>query len=182
MAAAALVRPPVLVIMGVSGSGKTTVGQALAARLRWPFEDGDALHPASNIAKMKRGEPLDDNDRAPYLTNVAAWIDRRAAAGEPGVVTCSALKRAYRDVLTHGRPFVRIVYLDGSQSLIGERIAHRTGHFMPASLLASQFDALETPTADEHAIVVPVDQPVAAQVGEIIAALGLDCQMPAYHS
>jgi carbohydrate kinase (thermoresistant glucokinase family) len=176
------VNPPVLVVMGVSGSGKTTVGRELAARLGWAFEDGDDLHPAANIAKMKRGEPLDDADRGPYLANVAAWIDGRAAAGEPGVVTCSALKRAYRAVLTAARPFVRIVYLDGSHALVGERIARRTGHFMPPSLLESQFETLEPPGVDENPLVISVDQSVEAQVGEVIEALGLDRQMPAYHS
>jgi carbohydrate kinase (thermoresistant glucokinase family) len=165
MAALAVVKPPVLVVMGVAGAGKTTVGLELAARLGWAFEDGDDLHPAANIAKMKRGEPLDDADRAPYLANVAAWIDRRAAAGEPGVVTCSALKRAYRAVLTEGRPFVRIIYLDGSPALISERMAHRSGHFMPPSLLASQFEALEPPGPDENPIVISADQSLEAAMG-----------------
>jgi gluconokinase len=174
--------PPVLVIMGVSGSGKSTVGKPLAARLGWPFQEGDDLHPAANIAKMKRGEALDDADRAPWLAAIAAWIDRQGAAGEGGIVTCSALKRAYRDVLTTGRPYVRIVYLRGSRALVGERVAHRTGHFMPASLLDSQFATLEPPTPDEAPIVVDIDQPIDAQVAEIIKALKVDSQIPAYHS
>jgi carbohydrate kinase (thermoresistant glucokinase family) len=156
--------------MGVAGSGKTTVGKALAKRLGRAFRDGDELHPAANIAKMKRGEPLNDADRAPYLANVAAWID--GLAGAPGVVTCSALKRAYRDVLTDGRPDVRIVFLDGSKSLIAERMAHRKGHFMPASLIDSQFADLEPPAPDERPIVVPAGLSVEAQVDEIVAALG----------
>jgi carbohydrate kinase (thermoresistant glucokinase family) len=159
--------------MGVSGSGKTTVGLALAARLGWAFEDGDDLHPPANIAKMKRGEPLDDADRVPYLANVAAWIDRRAAAGEPGVATCSALKKAYRAVLTRDRPWVRIVFLEGPHVLIAERMARRTGHFMPPSLLDSQFEALEPPGPDENPVVISIDQPVEAQVDEIVQALGL---------
>ena len=167
-------KPPVLVVMGVSGSGKTTVGLALAARLAWVFEDGDDLHPVTNIAKMKSGKPLDDADRVPYLANVAAWIDRRADAGEPGVVTCSALKKAYRAELTRDRPWVRIVFLEGSSALIGERMAHRTGHFMPPSLLGSQFEALEPPGPDENPVVIPVDQPLEAQVDEVVQALGLD--------
>jgi gluconokinase len=174
--------PPVLVIMGVSGSGKSSVGRPLAARLGWTFQEGDDLHPAANIAKMERGEPLDDADRAPWLAAIAAWIDRQATAGEPGIVTCSALKRAYRDVLTAGRPFVRIVYLKGSRALIGERVARRTGHFMPASLLHSQFATLEPPTPAEAPIVVDIDQPIEAQVAEIIKALNVDSQIPAYHS
>jgi carbohydrate kinase (thermoresistant glucokinase family) len=164
------VNGPAVVVMGVAGSGKTTVGRALAARLGWPFKDGDELHPPANIAKMKRGEPLDDADRAPYLANVAAWIDE--LAGKPGVVTCSALKRAYRAVLTDGRPQVRIVYLDGSKALIAERVAHRKGHFMPPSLNDSQFADLEPPGPDEHPIVVPARLSAEAQVSEIIRALG----------
>lgn len=162
---------PAVVIMGVAGSGKTTVGRALAARLSWAFEDGDDLHPAANIAKMKRGEPLNDDDRAPYIANVAAWID--ALAGAPGVVSCSALKRAYRDVLTKDRPFVRFVYQEASKELIRERMIHRKGHFMPPSLLDSQFEALEPPGPDEPAITVAAALSVEAQVDAIAAALGL---------
>ncbi|MDQ2859679.1 MAG: gluconokinase [Pseudomonadota bacterium] len=164
--------PPVLVIMGVSGSGKTTVARPLAERLGWTFKEGDGLHPPANIAKMKAGIPLTDADRAPWLAAIAAWIDGHAAAGHAGVVTCSALKRAYRDRLTDGRPQVRIVFLKGSEPLIAERVAKRTHHFMPPSLLASQFATLEPPTPEEHPIVVDIAQPVAAQVEAIVRALG----------
>ena len=166
--------PPVLVIMGVSGSGKTTVARPLAARLGWPFKEGDDFHSPANIAKMEAGTPLGDADRAPWLAAIAAWIDDRAAAGEAGVVTCSALKRAYRDRLRAGRPQVRIVYLRGSEELIAARLVRRTGHFMPPSLLASQFAALEPPGQGEHVLVIDIDQPVAAQVEEIVRALGLE--------
>ena len=147
---------PVLVVMGVSGAGKTTVGKMIAARLGWPFDDGDDLQPTANIAKMHGGTPLTDADRAPWLAAIGAWIDARAAASEPGVVACSALKRAYRDTLRKGRPQVRIVYLRGSKAEIAERLAHRAGHFWPAKLLDSQFADLEEPTADERAIVVDI--------------------------
>jgi len=174
---------PVLVLMGVSGSGKSTLAKPLAARLGWPFQEGDALHPAANIAKMKSGVPLTDADRWPWLAAIGAWIDGQAAKGEPGIVTCSALKRAYRDRLREGRPFVRIVYLRGSRALIGARVAARTGHFMPPSLLDSQFADLQPPGPDEDPIVVDVDQPLAAQVQRIVDALGLGgAQIPAYQA
>ncbi|MGH6958704.1 MAG: gluconokinase, partial [Caulobacteraceae bacterium] len=137
--------PPVLVVMGVSGAGKTTLAKRLAARFGWTFQEGDALHPPANIAKMKAGHPLNDADRAPWLAAIGRWIDARAAAGEPAVVACSALKRAYRDTLARGRPQVRFVFIRLDEATIAERLAHRRGHFMPPSLLASQFDALEPP-------------------------------------
>jgi carbohydrate kinase (thermoresistant glucokinase family) len=161
----------IAVIMGVSGSGKTTIGRALARRLGWRFQEGDALHPPENIAKMKAGHPLDDKDRAPWLSAIAAAIDEWRRRGERGVITCSALKRRYRDIIIGDRPDVRLVYLEGSQALIGERIAERHGHFMPASLLDSQFVALEPPAPDEHAIAASVDMPVADTVAQIAAAL-----------
>ncbi len=163
--------PPVLVVMGVSGSGKSTVAVPLAARLGWAFQEGDDLHPAANIAKMKAGEALTDADRVPWLAAIGSWIDARAAAREPGLVTCSALKRAYRDTLRTGRPTVRFVYLQGAEPLIAERVARRHGHFMPLALLDSQFRTLEAPTAEEHAIVVDVDQSVEGQIEEIVRAL-----------
>ena len=170
--------PPILVIMGVSGSGKSTVARPLAERLGWPFAEGDDFHPPANIAKMKAGVPLDDADRAPWLAAIAAWIDGQAAAGAAGVVTCSALKRAYRDRLTDGRPQVRIVYLKGSRAVIAARVAKRAHHFMPPSLLASQFADLEPPGPDEHPIVIDIDQPVAAQVEAIVVALGQEIGGP----
>ena len=161
----------IAVIMGVSGSGKTTIGRALARRLGWLFQEGDALHPPENVAKMKAGYPLDDEDRAPWLTAIAAKIDAWRARGDAGVVTCSALKWRYRDVIIGNRPDVRLVYLEGSRKLIGERVGARRGHFMPASLLDSQFAALEPPAPEEHAITVSVDAPIDNVVVQIAAAL-----------
>jgi carbohydrate kinase (thermoresistant glucokinase family) len=161
----------VAVIMGVSGSGKTTIGRALARRLGWLFQEGDALHPPENVAKMKAGHPLDDEDRAPWLAAIAATIDAWRAQGDAGIITCSALKRRYREIVIGDRPDVRLVYLEGSRDLIGERVRARRGHFMPASLLDSQFTALEPPAPDEHAITVAVDAPVAGSVAQIAASL-----------
>ena len=157
--------------MGVSGSGKTTIGRALARRLGWLFQEGDDLHPPENVAKMKAGHPLDDEDRAPWLAAVASRIDQWRDYGKCGVVACSALKRRYRDIIIGDRPDVRLVYLEGSRELIGERVRARRGHFMPASLLDSQFAVLEPPAPDEHAIAVSVDAPVAGSVAWIAAAL-----------
>ncbi len=161
----------ILVVMGVSGAGKSTVAKPLAERLGWTFQEGDALHPAANIAKMKAGIPLTDADRLPWLAAIGAWMDKERAAGQGGVVTCSALKRAYRDILANGRPFVRFVYLKGSEDLIAQRVDHRVGHFMPPSLLASQFTDLQPPGPDEHPIVIDIDQPEKAQLDEIVAAM-----------
>jgi len=161
----------VAVIMGVSGSGKTTVGRTVAERLGWRFHEGDALHPPENVAKMQAGHPLDDEDRAPWLAAVAARIDEWRARGENGVIPCAALKRRYRGVVLGNRPDVRLIYLEGSRELIAERLAGRRGHFMPANLLDSQFAALEPPKSDEHAITVSVDAPVADIVARVAPAL-----------
>lgn len=162
---------PVLVVMGVSGSGKSTVAIPLAERLGWPFQEGDDLHPAANVAKMKAGIALDDADREPWLDAVAAWIAERLRLDAGGVITCSALRRAYRDRLRRAGDGVTFVYLRGSKAVIAERVAKRHGHFMPAALLDSQFAALEEPTPDEHAIVVDIGQPVERQVDEIVTAV-----------
>jgi carbohydrate kinase (thermoresistant glucokinase family) len=162
---------PILVVMGVSGSGKTTIGERLAARLGWPYQEGDALHPPANVAKMHSGTPLDDADRWPWLQTIAARIDEWRARGSPGVVTCSALKRRYRDVLIGDRPDVRLVYLKGSKDEIGSRLTGRQGHFMPAKLLQSQFDALEEPGPDERPVTVSVDGTPDEIVDRVIAAL-----------
>ena len=159
----------VLVVMGVSGVGKTTLGEALAARLGWAFIDGDALHPQANIDKMTAGIPLTDADRGPWLDAVAAWIDARQGEGRPGVVTCSALKRAYRDLLDTGRPQVCFVYIQLDQADVAARMAQRKGHFFAQSLLASQFADLEEPAADEPVIVVDGAQPISAQVDAVVA-------------
>jgi len=161
----------VAVIMGASGSGKTTIGRALAERLGWQFQEGDALHPPENVAKMKAGHPLSDEDRAPWLAAVAARIDEWRRERSWGVVTCSALKRRYRDIIIGNRRDVRLIYLAGSREVIGERLSARRGHFMPPSLLDSQFSALEPPAPDEDAIMVSVDAPVPRIVAEIAEAM-----------
>ena len=149
--------PCALIVMGVSGSGKSTIGEKLAERLGWSYEDGDKFHPASNVAKMSAGHPLTDEDRWPWLQAIADEIDRVCAAGEHAVIACSALKRAYRDILVHGRSDVRIVYLKGTQELIASRLAQRKGHFMPPGLLESQFKTLEPPGAIENPVTVSID-------------------------
>ena len=164
--------PPILVVMGVSGAGKTTVGKLVAKDLGWPFADGDDLHPKANIDKMRAGIPLTDADRAPWLAAIGAWMDARSKANEPGVVACSALKRAYRDTLRAGLPQVRIVYLRGSEEKIAGRLAHRTDHFWPPKLLASQFADLEPPGADENAIVVDLAETPEAVAKAVIDQLG----------
>lgn len=146
--------PPVLVIMGVSGSGKTTIGRMLATELGWEYAEGDAMHPEANVEKMASGHPLTDEDRWPWLATVAGWIKDKTAAGQPGVITCSALKRSYRDLLRGDN--VLFVYLKGSRELIARRLAERQGHFMPPELLDSQFAALEEPGPDEQAVTVDV--------------------------
>jgi gluconokinase len=155
--------------MGVSGSGKSTIAAALAERLEWTFEDGDRFHPPSNVAKMSAGHPLTDEDRWPWLQAIADEIDRVCEAGGHVVMACSALKRAYRNILVHGRDDIRIVFLDGSQALIADRLARRKGHFMPPGLLDSQFKTLEPPQAAERPFIVSIDAPVAAVVDNIAA-------------
>jgi ribose 5-phosphate isomerase A len=164
--------PPILVIMGVSGSGKSTVAEELAARFGWPFEEGDALHPEVNIAKMHAGIPLTDADRQPWLERVAAWIDAQRAKKQPGIITCSALKRSYRQIIIGNRPEVRLVYLRGGRDLIAEHLGGRHGHFMPASLLQSQFDTLEEPDPDEDPLTVDLGPPAGQAAEEIIRLLG----------
>ena len=166
-------RPAVIVVMGVASSGKTSLGERLSERLGWPFRDADSFHPPENVAKMSAGTPLNDEDRKPWLAAIAAWIDDLRARGAHGVVTCSALKRAYRDVIVGGRPDVALVYLRGSRELIGQRMALRQHHFMPTSLLDSQFATLEEPGADERPLVVSVEAAKDVIESEVIGRLGL---------
>jgi carbohydrate kinase (thermoresistant glucokinase family) len=157
----------IVLLMGVCGCGKSTVGRALASELDWPFIDADSLHPKQNVAKMARGVPLTDEDRWPWFDRIVAEMQRYEAAGSHLVIACSALKQAYRDRLASGAP-VRFVYLKGDAAIIEPRLAARTGHFMPPALLRSQFATLEEPA---EAIVVDIAQPVAAQVAAIRRAL-----------
>ncbi|MFK0043585.1 gluconokinase, GntK/IdnK-type [Streptomyces sp. NPDC090741] len=161
-----------VLVTGVAGSGKSTVGLLLADRLGWAYQDADDFHTPVNQARMEAGEALSEEDRRPWLAAVAAWIDRRIATREPAVIACSALKRAYRDQLAAGRPAVRLVYLHGSRQLIRSRLLSRRGHFFPAQLLDSQFADLQEPEPDEHACVVDVDQPPEAVVTAVVALLG----------
>jgi gluconokinase len=164
----------VLVVMGVSGSGKSTIAAMLAHRLHWLYEDGDWFHPKKNIEKMHHGEPLSDEDRWPWLHAIADWIDATRRSGNHGVVACSALKRAYRDILIGPRQDVRLVYLKGSQDLIGQRVAARADHFMPSKLLDSQFAALEEPGVDERPITVSVVPHPREIVETIVGKLNID--------
>lgn len=163
-----------LIVMGVSGSGKSTVAEKLAARLRRTYEDGDKFHPKSNVEKMSAGHPLTDEDRRPWLQAIANEIDRVCKAGERAVIACSALRRAYRDILVHDRDDVRVVYLDGTQELIAGRLALRKDHFMPPGLLASQFKTLEPPGVDENPIIVSIDASVEAIIDDIVSKLESD--------
>ena len=164
--------------MGVSGAGKTTIGQRFAGRLGWKFAEGDRLHPAENVAKMRSGQPLTDTDRTPWLASVAEVIDGWRTRGECGVITCSALKRDYRRQIIGDRRDVRLVYLEGPQDLIAERLAARRDHFMPASLLDSQFATLEPPGPDENPITVSIDQPIELIVERITGVLSPSARSP----
>lgn len=160
-----------IVVMGVSGAGKSTVGTLLAERLGWPFEDGDAFHPPQNVEKMRTGTPLTDEDRWPWLAAIAARIARARAEGTGVVIACSALKRAYRDVLRDGQADVRFLHLTGEPAVIMARQAARQGHYMPASLVASQFAALEPPETEADVIDLDVEPDPPAILAKAIAAL-----------
>jgi gluconokinase/shikimate kinase len=166
--------PVVLVLMGVSGCGKTTVAAILSGRLDWPFEEGDDLHPLSNIEKMRSGHPLTDEDRAPWLDTIAIWVEECLDAGEKGLITCSALKRSYRDIINRRGHGVKFVYLAGSKELIAERLATRHGHYMPATLLDSQFATLQEPAPDEPAIRIDIGPSASTLADSIIQKLGLN--------
>ena len=163
--------PAVVIVMGVSGCGKSTIGALLASRLRWDFEDADWFHPTSNVDKMHSGIPLTDEDRWPWLEAIATWIDKTRRSGGHGVIACSALKRSYRDVLIGDRADVRLVYLKGDETLIARRLATRHEHFMPQSLLHSQFEALEEPGSNERPIVVSIEPPPREIVARILSAM-----------
>lgn len=164
-------KPIIVVVMGVSGSGKSTVAALLAAALGCQFQEGDDLHPPENVEKMRSGTPLTDADRMPWLRKVAAEIDGWRARGKCGVLTCSALKRSYRDIIIGGHREVALVYLKGSRELIHQRMITRHGHFMPVALLDSQFAALEEPTPDEHPIIEDVEGKPADIAHEIVRQL-----------
>lgn len=162
--------PPLLTVMGVTGSGKTTVGAALAQRLRVPFADADDFHPPENVAKMSEGVPLDDADRLPWLHSIGAWLAGHADRG--GVVSCSALRRRYRDVLRSAAPGQLFVHLDGPPEVVARRVAGRPGHFMPASLVASQYETLEPLDDDEIGLRLDLDLPVDELVEAYLTATG----------
>jgi gluconokinase len=163
----------VLVVMGVSGSGKSTIGGMLARRLGWEYEDGDWFHPQSNIDKMHAGHPLTDEDRWPWLRAIARHIDETRRQGGHAIIACSALKRAYRDIIVGDRPDVGLIYLKGDRNLIARRLATRYGHFMSPQLLDSQFAALEEPQAGERAIVASIDASPRAIIEAIVTQLGV---------
>ncbi|MFN6268249.1 MAG: gluconokinase [Alphaproteobacteria bacterium] len=167
-------RPAAIIVLGVSGSGKSTIGALLAEALGWPFADADGFHPAANVAKMAAGQPLTDEDRWPWLDAIAAHIGASRQAAQPVVVACSALRRVYRERLRAGHKDVIFLHLAGEAGLIGERQAARQGHFMPPSLMASQFATLEDPAAEADAVTVSVvaspQQVVEAALGELAAA------------
>jgi gluconokinase len=165
--------PVFVVVMGVSGSGKTTLGKAIAEHLDWQFQEGDELHPRANVEKMSRGEPLTDEDRWPWLDAVGRWRDARADAGESAVLTCSALRRAYRDRLRSGRPGVRFCHVLVSAETVRERLQRRHGHYMPASLLPSQLATLQPLEEDEPGVTVSAEGDPADVLAEALRGLGL---------
>lgn len=166
-------RPDIVVVMGVSGSGKTTVAQGISTAMGWEFAEGDDFHPEANLAKMHAGTPLTDEDRWPWLERIGDWISAREAAGESAVVTCSALRRAYRDVLRRGRPHVRFLHVTAPAEVVQDRMEQRQGHYMPASLLPSQLALLEPLAPDEPGVVVSNEGSAAQVLDRALSALGL---------
>jgi gluconokinase len=168
--------PLFVVVMGVSGSGKTTLARGIADRLGWEFLEGDDLHPQANVEKMAAGTPLTDDDRWPWLEAIGRWIDERAAAGTSAVLTCSALRRPYRDLLRRGRPGVRFCHVVAHPDLIRERVEKRRGHYMPPSLLPSQLQTLEPLGPDEPGVAVSAEGDPAQVLEEALGRLGLDTE------
>jgi gluconokinase len=166
--------PACVVVMGVSGSGKTTLARGIADRMHWAFQEGDDLHPPANVEKMSRGEPLTDEDRAPWLRAVGSWIDRQHAAGTGCVVTCSALRRTYRDTLRAGRPGLQFCHVTADADLIRRRVEARRGHYMPPSLLPSQLATLEPLGDDEPGVVVSAEGEPAEVLARALDRLGLE--------
>jgi gluconokinase len=162
-----------VVVMGVSGVGKSTVAKGLSITLGWTFAEGDAFHSRANVAKMASGHPLTDDDRWPWLRGIGSWLDGQIQAHEPSVVTCSALRRSYRELLREGRPQVRFLHLVADPDLVAGRISDRGDHYMPATLLPSQYDALEPLEPDEPGVSVSVDGTAAEVLARAITALGL---------
>ena len=162
-----------VVVMGVSGVGKSTVAKGLSTVMRWPFAEGDAFHSEANLAKMSSGQPLTDEDRWPWLRAIGDWMSAEIAAGRSGVLTCSALRRAYRDLLREGRPEVVFCHLAAGEELVATRIGARQDHFMPPSLLHSQYDTLEPLEPDEPGVEVSVDGSAAEVLARAVAALQL---------
>jgi gluconokinase len=164
--------------MGVSGVGKSTVAKGLSVTLGWTCAEGDAFHSPTNVATMAAGHPLTDDDRRPWLRAIGTWMDGRIRAGEPSVVTCSALRRSYRDLLREGRPEVSFLHLVVAPDLVAQRLRSRRDHYMPATLLPSQYDLLEPLEPDEPGVTVAVDGNAAEVLGRAIAALGLSDDRP----
>ncbi len=160
-----------LVVMGVTGSGKSTVARQLVEHLGWPLAEGDDFHPPANVAKMHSGHPLDDNDRWPWLRSIAGWIGEQEAAGKDAIVACSALKRSYRDVLGKGHPSVWFVLVDVPAGALAQRLAHRADHFMPSSLLDSQLATLEPLASDEPGVTIRGDGAPDEVAREVLDAL-----------
>ena len=170
-ATAERIAPTVLVLMGVSGSGKSTIALELHRVLGWPFQEGDDLHPPANVEKMRSGQPLNDQDRLPWLQAIARWIDGQLATHQPGIITCSNLKRAYRQITIGNRRGVTLVYLKGDEPVIQRRMLNRVHRYMPPSLLGSQFDTLEEPGDDEHPLTVVVHRTVPETVIDLLTHL-----------
>lgn len=167
-------QPQFVIVMGVSGSGKTTVATGLADALGWTYVEGDELHPAANVEKMRAGTPLTDDDRWPWLRKIGEWIDEHGAQGKSAVITCSALKRSYRDLLREGRPGVQFCHVDVSREQLETRLEQRQGHYMPASLLQSQLDTLQPLQDDEPGVVVESKGGQEAVLAAVLEALRLE--------